>query len=377
MCADLTPRGPARRRGRHAGRHADRHTMARAAGARHAPRGLSLIELLVGLIVALLVSLTATSGAMLFTASQRQGVGTGSSIINAGTALAALRDDLSAAGLGFFGDSQFLCRRLNLSVNTTVLLDGANFTPVSITTEAAGDRVDVLYATEVSSGTNVLLNAATAASSAQLRSLLPVSAGQAVLFAPATPGDPCVVRTVTANTAAVLDTPQSIAYDNLSTARFNRAAFTTPVTYPDRGRVTLLGDLRWSRFRLVGTDLTLERPLGGAAVVLARNVIAFRAEYGLADAGTTALASWQAATGTFATLAPTDLPRVRALRIGLVTRSPQPEKPNTAGTCEATTAMPTLFGAAVTADVADWTCYRYRSTLLVVPLRNLVLGMVP
>ena len=149
------------------------------------------------------------------------------------------------------------------------------------------------------------------------------------------------------------------------------------MTYPDRGRVTPLGDLRWSRFRLVGTDLTLERPLGGASVVLARNVIAFRAEYGLADAGTTALASWQAASGAFATLPPASLPRVRALRIGLVTRSPQREKPNAANACEATTAMPTLFGVAVTADVADWQCWRYRSTQLVVPLRNLVLGMVP
>lgn len=366
MCADLAARRPELR------------ARARPAGGPARPvRGLSLIELLVGIIVALLVSLTATSGAMLFTASQRQGVGTGASIINASTALAALRDDISAAGLGFFGDSQFLCRRLNLSVGTTVLLNGADFTPVSITAEAAGDRIDVIYATDVTSGTNVLLNAATTADSAQLRSLLPVNAGQAVLLAPATPGDPCVVRTITTNTAATLDAPQTISFANVTTARFNQAAFTTNVTYPDRGRVTLMGDLRWSRFRLVGTDLTLERPLGGDPVVLARNVIAFRAEYGLADAGTTALASWQAASGAFATLPAASLPRVRALRIGLVTRSPQREKPNAAGNCEATAAMPTLFGAAVTADVADWQCYRYRSTQLVVPLRNLVLGMVP
>jgi type IV pilus assembly protein PilW len=338
---------------------------------------LSLVELLVGIVVALLVSIAATSGAMLFTASQRQGIGTGGAIANAGTALAALRDDVAAAGLGFFGDSQFLCQRLNLSVGPSVLVDGANFTPVSITAEVAGDRIDVVYATEVASGTNVLLNAATTASAAQLRSLLPVAVGQAVLIAPAAPGDPCVVRTVTANAAAALDTPQSISYDNLASAPFNRAAFTNSVTYPDRGRVRLLGDLRWSRYRLVGTNLTLERPLIGGSAVLARNVIAFRAEYGLADAGSAALASWQAASGAFATLAPANLPRVRALRIGLVTRSPQPEKPNAAGNCEATTAMPTLFGAAVTADVADWQCYRYRTATLVVPLRNLVLGMVP
>lgn len=348
-----------------------------AFAASRSQRGLSLIELLVGMVVALLVSITATGGAMLFTATQRDAIGSGGVTVNAGTAVAALRDDVAAAGLGFFGDSQFLCRKLNLSVDTTVVIDGADFTPVSITTEAAGDRIDVVYATDVSAGANVLLNAAATAGSAPLRSLLPVNLGQAVLLAPATPGDPCVVRTVTDNAPAVLDTAQTIGYANLSTARFNRAAFTTNPVYPDRGRVTLLGDLRWSRYRLVGTDLTLERPLGGAAVVLARNVIAFRAEYGLANAGTTALAAWQAASGAFATLTPANLPRVRALRIGLVTRSPQREKPDSAGNCASTAALPTLFGAAVAADVADWQCYRYRSVTLVVPLRNLVLGMVP
>jgi len=340
-------------------------------------RGLSLIELMVGIVISLLVSLTATSGAMVFTASQRQGIGAGGSLVNASTALAALRDDISAAGLGFFGDSTFLCQKLNLSVNTSVLLDGANFTPVSITAETAGDRLDVVYATDVTSGTNVLLNGAAGAASASLRSLLPVNVGQAMLIAPATPGEPCVVRSITANAAGTVDTPQVVEYTNVSTARFNRAAFTTNPTYPDRGRVTLLGDLRWSRFHLVGTNLTLERPITGESVVLARNVIGFRAEYGLANAGSTSLAAWQPASGSFATLAPTSLPRVRALHIGLVTRGTQREKPDASGNCSATTTMPTLFGNTVTADVADWQCYRYRSSIVVVPLRNLVLGMVP
>jgi type IV pilus assembly protein PilW len=343
---------------------------------RGSARGLSLVELMVGIVIALLVSLTATSGAMLFTASQRQGIGTGGSMINATTALATLRDDVAAAGLGFFGDSKFLCQKLNLSVDTTVLSNGADFTPIGVVAETSSDRLDVVYATDVSAGTNVLLNAATSASAAQLRSLLPVSVGQAVLLAPATPGDPCVVRTVTANTAAAFEAEQSIEFSNATTARFNRGTFTTNVTYPDRGRVTLLGDLRWSRYRLVGTDLVLQRPLtvGSADVVLARNVLGFRAEYGLASAaGATALSSWQAASS--AAIAPASLPRVRAVRIGLVTRSTQREKPNASGTCEATTTMPTLLGTTVTADVTDWQCYRYRSTTLVVPLRNLVMGM--
>lgn len=341
-----------------------------------AARGLTMVELMVSIVIALLVSLTAAGGAMVFTSSQRQGVAVGGATVSSGTALAALRDEIAAAGLGFFGNANFLCSRLNLSVDTTVVLNGATFSPVNITAEGTNSRVDVVYGTEVMSGTNVLLNGTATLASAPLRSLLPVAVGQAVLLAPAAAGDPCVVRTITANNPAVLDTPQSVEFSNVTTARYNRAVFTTNTTYPDQARITLLGDLRWTRFRLDGTNLLMQRPLGGADVILARNVVAFRAEYGLADAGTTALASWQAASGaSWAAMTPANLPRLRALRIGVVTRSMQPEKPNTAGNCEATTAMPTLFDVAVVSDVDDWQCYRYRSSIVVVPLRNLVLGV--
>ena len=66
---------------------------------------------------------------------------------------------------------------------------------------------------------------------------------------------------------------------------------------------------------------------------------------------------------------------MRAVRVGVITRSPQPEKPNSAGVCEASTAKPQLFGVEVEPDVADWACYRFRSAVLVIPLRNLVLGI--
>ena len=72
-----------------------------------------------------------------------------------------------------------------------------------------------------------------------------------------------------------------------------------------------------------------------------------------------------------------DREEARALRIGLVTRSPQPEKPNAAGECEATTALPELFGETIAPDVDDWSCFRYRTVIAAVPLRNLVMGMTP
>ena len=338
-------------------------------------RGMSIIEIMVGMVVAMLVGIAATGGAAMFTASQRQGIGSAGAQLNAGGALAAIRDDAAAAGLGFFGDNKFLCQRMNLSLAAVALLDGASFTPVNITTEAAGDRLDVVYATQVASGANVLLAAATTGATADLRSYLPVTVGQAVLLAPDTPGNPCLVRGVTANTASTVDTAQSLSFANTNT--YNQAAFTTNPTYPDKGRITQLGELRWSRYRLEGTDLRYERPLGGTPVVLSRNVLAFRVQYGTAAASTTALETWQDATATWATLTPALMPRVRALRIGMVTRSAQPEKRNAAGSCEATTTLPQLFGASITPDLSDWQCYRYRSVITVVPLRNLVMGMTP
>lgn len=338
-------------------------------------RGLSIIELMVGIVISLMVALVSVGSANVFSAMQRQGISTGGAAVNSASALAALKNDAALAGLGFFGDAQFLCNKLNLSVGASKLSDGADFTPVRITRETAGDRIDVFYGSQVAAGSNVLLNSTSAGTTAELRSLLPVAASQAVLLAPPTPGDPCLVRSVTAVTASTDTTKQQLSFG--STGSYNAAAFTTSVSYADRSRVTLLGDLQWSRYSLVGTDLKLERPLNSASAVLARNVMAFRAEYGLAAAaaGSTTLESWQPATGTtFTALAAAALPRVRALRIGLVTRSPQREKANAAGVCEASSDKPVLFGETITPDVSDWQCYRYRTTVVVVPLRNLVMG---
>jgi type IV pilus assembly protein PilW len=141
--------------------------------------------------------------------------------------------------------------------------------------------------------------------------------------------------------------------------------------------VTLLGEVNWNRYRRDGNTLVLERPLAGTSVVVARDVIALRAEYGVsADAaGSTTLESWVKAEDDFAALDAATLPRVRALRLGLVTRSPQREKPDADGNCSASLAKPQVFGTEVEPDVDDWQCFRYRVSTVVVPLRNLVLGL--
>ena len=251
-------------------------------------------------------------------------MGAGGAVVNANTALAALKNDTASAGLGFFGDSRFLCNKLNLSVNASVLADAADFAPVRITHADSGDTVDVIYGTRVESGANVLLGAASDGSSAETLSLLPVSVGQAVLVAPDVPGNPCVVRSVTAVTAATDTTRQQLVFANAG--KHNAAAFSAAMSFPEKGRVALLGELRWNRYRLSNGNLVLERPLeGNASAVLARNVVAFQAQYGVSAnvANSTTLEGWQEATGTdFGSLDGDAIARVRAMRLGLVTRSP-------------------------------------------------------
>ncbi len=344
-------------------------------GTRRGQRGLSIIELMVGLVVAMLVGLAAAGSAIMFTAAQRQGMGMGGSGIGAASALAALKNDAALAGLGFFGDSSYLCNKLDFSAGATLHSDGADFTPVSITAGDDADTVDVVYGERIESGANVLLEAASDGTSAELMSLLPVSVGQAVLLAPAAAGNPCLLRTVTAVAASTDDTPQTLSFDN--TGSYNQADFTVAPAFAERDRITLLGALNWNRYRRDGNTLVLTRPLSGESVVLARNVIALRAQYGVAAAaaGSTTLEDWVDPVDDFAALNAANLPRVRALRMGLVTRSPQREKPDADGNCEASLAKPRLFDVEVDPDVVDWQCYRYRVATVVVPLRNLVLGL--
>jgi type IV pilus assembly protein PilW len=175
-----------------------------------------------------------------------------------------------------------------------------------------------------------------------------------------------------------VDTPQVLAFDGAGT--HNAAAFAKAMNYPERSRIALLGGLRWNRYRVIGGNLVLERPMEGTSAVLARNVVGFRAQYGITDGtpGSTTLDDWQDAQGAdFAALDSAAIGRVRALRMGIVTRSPQREKPDQAGNCVASDAKPVLFGDDVEPDKADgeWQCYRYRTTSAVLPLRNLVMGI--
>lgn len=349
MCAELRPFAPRRQ------------------------RGFSIIELMVGMVVALIVGLAASSSAIVFTAAQRQGMGVGGVAVNVTTVLAALKNDAASAGLGFFGEGVYLCDKINISKGTTVLSDGAAFVPVRISRVGGLDQLDVIQSSRVQSGASARLQQPSTGADASLVSNLPGAVGDAVVLSPAGAGDPCLLRSITKNDLASGDDPQKLTFAAGGT--FNDGTFATNPSYSSEGgSVTLLGGVGWSRYRLNGTDLVMDRLFDGTSAVVARNVMAFRLQYGVSSgvAGSKTLANWVDATGTWASVDSTTIARVRALRIGVVTRSPQRDKDCTG---PATVADPLEPANNITVDVSDPQCYRFRSATVVVPLRNLVLGI--
>lgn len=339
-----------------------------------AARGLSLVELMIGLVIGLLVSLAAVGSLRIFGAGQSQGTVTGGGLLSAVSAMGAIKNDVAAAGLGFFDGQSPLCDRLNLSVGAGAVVNGTAFSPLLVSRETSNDRLDLVYGSDVAAGANVPLAMPSAGASINTTSTLPAAAGQTVMLAPAGTGL-CTVRSVTAVTAGTPDTPQLLSFG--SAGRHNQAEFTTAPSYEAQARATLMGELRWHRYRVVDGNLVLEQPLDGSSAVLVRNVIGFRVEYGVSDVGGSTLAAWQDAGDTgWGTMNTANIARVRALRLGLVVRSPQREKPDAGGNCNAASAKPQLFGEVVEPDVSDWRCFRYRSSTTVVPLRNLVWGQV-
>lgn len=337
-------------------------------------RGLSLVELMVAIVVSMLVGLAAAGSAMLFSASQRGGIGTGTSTVNGTTVLAAIKADAALAGLGFFVDDTPLCTTLNFSAGSDLHFNGSAFSPIRVTRAGDHDVLEVVHASEIEGGTQVLLSAPSDGSSAAVGAMTSAAVGQAVLLAPDTAGL-CTVRSVTAVTAFTASTPLTLTFG--SGGAGNQATFTTAPSYGIRSRLALLGTLRWNRYSVASGNLQLEQPVSGTSGVLLRNVMAFRVQYGVsASAASDTLTDWVDADGSWATLTATNSPRVRAVRIGVLLRSPQIEKRDGYGNCVATATAPTLFGSTPSglSGSSDWGCYRYRIATTVVPLRNFWAG---
>lgn len=135
----------------------------------------------------------------------------------------------------------------------------------------------------------------------------------------------------------------------------------------------------------LGTTFTVDpitRELRRDGVPIASGIMDMQAQYGLVSGASGTLSTWQEPTDEWAaptppaTLTQTQVRQIKAIRVALIARSGEYEKPtNATNTCDTTTTTSGLSSWA-TFDTAnwpsDWKCYRYKVFETVIPLRNVI-----
>ncbi|MBU1235942.1 MAG: PilW family protein [Gammaproteobacteria bacterium] len=111
-------------------------------------------------------------------------------------------------------------------------------------------------------------------------------------------------------------------------------------------------------------------------VEVAPGIVDLQAEYGVEDTTVSPPIQWVPATGAWATPTIANVRRIKAVRVSILARSGEYEKPDGA-TCDATTTtMADNWSSWATFNYAaypvDWQCYRYKVFEAVIPLRNVI-----
>lgn len=377
--------------------------------------GFSLVELMVSVVIGLLAVIFATR---LMTDSQKNkeaALGGSDSMQNGMLAMFSISGDAEYAGFGINEPLVAGC--------DTVLTDSENFElapaqragatvrPLAAAVIENGgtgsDRLS-LYAGSSPSGTGIMRLQQNYLGGTQLtvdRRPYGFSQGDVILVAPEKKGGKCSIAQIS-NDPDLVPAPPADQFVMIGGAgyRFNSGALGDQYT-AGAARIFNLGPaaslaLRtWSVergfLRLRATDLA---GAGEASQAVADNIVALKAQYGLDTRVGTAfepetgmrVSTWSSdmidADSDGVAAGAGDYTRIAALRIAIVARSKNPERPNAAsGACTATTVLPTVFATlgadngntapvqvdvAVTGDTVDWRCYRYRVFETIVPLRN-------
>ena len=365
---------------------------------RRTQRGLSLVELLIGIVIGLVATLAISNVFSSFEARKRVIAGGADAQSSGVLALYYIQRDAQNAGYGLplynsSDPSPLLC-----PLNTSINQNGAviNLSPAVIEDGGAGsDIVRIRYGTSPSGGASVratgLMNAPTLDSR-----LIGCQVNDIVLFhqTPATPK--CTMARI-----EKLNADRTIK--NLT--ELNTAPTANPVTDlngSDWVRFSCLGAWNQYEYRVSATQ-ELTRTGGtvtsnpfpdSTAVPIASDIVALQAQYGIAatldatSSATTGAAylnqvdQWVDATGGFGTgMSLVDRNRIRAIRIAVVARDGMLQKQAVSQACNGGAAgvgkvciwkADTTPASVDLSSIADCQRYRYRVYETVIPLRNVI-----
>jgi type IV pilus assembly protein PilW len=374
--------------------------------------GFSLVELLVSIVIGLLALVFATRMVANAEVNKQAAVGTSDSMQNGMLGLFSIEKDLSQAGWGLNDKLINGCDTTLHDDNGYALLsttrNSVSVTPLTaavIQSNGANPDVIAIYSGTAMSNTGMLRVATPYAAASGTIDVdrnpygfngtdNVTAGGDVILVAPDNRGaSKCALAQVShAEAPATPGGQNQIVIAGGGANRFNAGnlglAFNSlEARVFNLGPASQLSFHTWSLDRgflqLRATNLA---GASAAQVTVIDNVVSLKAQYGLdrsasftPDSGLT-VTEWSNTVGDAdndGVERPADYDRVAAIRIAVVARSRTPEKPSgSPAVCTATPSLPTVFGGAisvnvaVTGDTVDWKCYRYRSFETIVPIRN-------
>ena len=323
-------------------------------------KGYSLVEFMVGFFIGLLVLMATTSMAIQYGKSQNSGLGANTALGSGMASLEVIGNSLRQAGFGLinqvsYGTNGVVCTASMNTVNP--------FAPLIITAGTSSDTVYVAYGTSIS-----------AVSAPKLNQLpLPTSLTNVTFYS-----------TDLFNTSDQVIIADSAG--NCTTASVNSGKSTTQVSFTGTyaGANPIVGvypigtfhDELWS----VNSkqQLQFSDPDGNNTIVVAANVVAFKAQFGMVD---TSGNITYGVTGNTPT-------NIKSIRIAVVVKEAN-RQTGAASSCTTSTGTTpsklinisdwTTEGTAnqLTVDISgvtDWQCFNFKVITQTIPLRNYMWG---
>ena len=348
-------------------------------------RGFGLVEIMVAVVVGLLGTVVIFQVFALFEGQKRTTTSGGDAQQNGLLALYTIERDARMAGYGINYAPLLGCNVLAYDAGPPVRNFNFTLVPLQISDGASGapDSVTIVYGNSNQLMASVkLLQAANSGDPLfVVDNTFGVAAGDAIVAGEV--GKNCSLGTV--NSVAGTNVNRTAgtyidAHGITQTARYNKNGGlgvdygVWNVASQTGGRVFDLGlSPSVITYSIQNSQLMVQDLLTGAnAAAVLDGVVQLQAQYGRDTDGDGAVDAWSPPAPPAAPATPTDWSRVLALRIAVVARSQQPERPDSnTGVCNTTTAAPTWSGGSIslTADV-NWKCYRYRVFEAVIPVRN-------
>lgn len=364
-------------------------------------RGFGLIEVMVAMLIGMLASIVIFQ---VFSVSERQKrttTGSADAQTNAAFALYAIERDAKMAGFGLEADTLAGCKKMYSYFNdgSTAGEVGAYKAPAAISlTDGGGsapDKIGVVYYTNPADDDFIIPSSTTLRGSmTSPSSVLDVVNTSGCLekklaLLQQVDGDrSCTLIQVTKITPLAF----TVEHDAGSPPSYNPSvAYMTNNNWPTykkgdvlRCGVSVSSTTRTYEINAVTNELTVkDSATGGGPQAITGNIVTLQAQYGVADAGSLAVNrddQWIDATGIWkiGTLAVGDGngKRIKAIRVAVVARSSEYEKPES-GACATTTSemvdgWSTWANLSKVKELDNWQCYRYKVVETVIPLRNVI-----